>query len=425
MAIGQIKSVLNSAHFCAEAQGGGWLMPRRKPIIIWITIVTIFVGCLAPALPANASPLKSLLGQTSAVESGGKGYVSVLLGLLAGVLLNKLVPGLGDIIGSLDPKSSDTKEVMGFYAEWWDTDTASYTSMAKHIDTLNTIVPFWATLQPDGSVSDRGGKDHAAVVNFARQGSLGALLMVNNAGQNGPTSGIHTVLADSDLRATSISNLEATIQKYHLDGINIDFETVPPEDRDNLTAFMQELSARLKPQGYIVSIDVMPKTNESDDISSAYDYRRLADYADKIIIMSYDNHGKWSGPGPVAGIGWTENNLKYALKYIPKNKLYLGLAGYGYDWSSHGVEEVEYQAASDLASHYNAVPQWDEESKSSYFRYTADDGVSHTVWYETSKSSQYKLDLVNKYDIAGVALWKLGGEDPGDWQMIKDKLSKK
>jgi spore germination protein len=400
-------------------------MPRRKPVTVWIIIVVFLVGAFTPVLPTCAAPPSASPGQAAAVDSGGKSLLTIALDLLLVGLLNKLVPGLGDKIASPDSASGGTKEVLGFYAEWWDTDTSSYTSMAKHVDTLDTIVPFWATVRPDGSVSDRGGKDHAAVANFAHQSNLTALLMVNNAGQSGAVSGIHAVLADPGIRATAIDNLEATLQQYGLDGINIDFETVPPEDRDNLTAFMRELSARLKPKGYVVSIDVMPKTNEASDIASAYDYRQLAACVDKIIVMTYDNHGQWSGPGAVAGIDWTEDNLKYALKFIPKNKLYLGIAGYGYDWSASGVESVDYPDATKLAGRYNAVTQWDNAVKSNYFRYTGDDGVSHTVWYENSQSVKYKLDLVNKYDIAGVALWKLGQEDPGDWQIIKDKLSKK
>jgi spore germination protein len=47
----------------------------------------------------------------------------------------------------------------------------------------------------------------------------------------------------------------------------------------------------LKPQGYIVSIDVFPKQDKSKDVSIAYDYAQLAKSADEIMIMTYDNHG--------------------------------------------------------------------------------------------------------------------------------------
>jgi spore germination protein YaaH len=199
---------------------------------------------------------------------------------------------------------------------------------------------------------------------------------------------------------------------------------VPAGDRDNLTAFMRELYARLKPQGYIVSLDVFPKQDESNDIAAAYDYAELTKYADKIMIMTYDNHGMWSGPGPIADIRWVENNLKYALKFIPKNKLYLGIAAYGYDWSAQGTQSLEFKAIMDLIQRYNKDVQWDNSSKSPYFSYTAADGIAHTVWFENSESLKHKLALLTKYDIAGAAMWKLGEEDPAYWPVLRDKFRK-
>ena len=316
------------------------------------------------------------------------------------------------------------KELVGFYAEWWGTDTSSFNSLSNNIDTIKTIAPFWATLDEEGTITDRGGNDHSSVVKFAHQNNVSVLLMVNNAKQQQNNSPIHTVLTNPSLRNKAITNLETYIKKYNLDGINIDFEMVDAQDRDSLSAFMQELSARLKPQGYIISIDVFPKQDESNDVSIAYDYAQLAKYADKIMIMTYDNHGSWSDAGPIADIRWVENNLKYALKFIPKNKLYLGIAGYGYDWSSKGVESLEYSPIMNLVERFNSPILWDEPAKSPHFEYTGPDGVTHQVWYENSQSIKYKLDLVKKYDIAGAALWKLGEEDPGNWQAFKKFFSK-
>lgn len=157
------------------------------------------------------------------------------------------------------------------------------------------------------------------------------LILINNAKEQGDFSPIHTILATPSMRAKSIDSLEAYIKKYNLDGINIDFEMVSAQDRDNLSAFVQEISAHLKPQGYIISIDVFPKQDELKDVSIAYDYTQLAKYVDKIILMTYDNHGIWSKAGPIADIDWVEKSLKYVLHSIPKNKLYIGLAAYGYD----------------------------------------------------------------------------------------------
>lgn len=402
-------------------------MIRYKHCVAWVILIAVIATLFIPLTPAYAFSLSDLTGQTA--DSGGdKGFFNVLLGLLFGGLLNNILhntpgnTGDGSNLPSGPGSLTSGKEMMGFYAEWWGTDTSSYQAMARNVKTIKTIIPFWGTLQADGSVSDRGGVDHASVVSFAHQNNIAVLLMVNNAKQDSDNPPIHTVLASPALRTAAVNSLENYIKKYKLDGVNIDFEMVAGDDRANLTAFMRELSQRLKPQGYLISIDVFPKTDESNDVAAAYDYTELAKYADKIVIMTYDNHGTWSEPGPIAPVNWVENNLKYALQFIPKNKLYMGVAGYGYDWSSKGVESLEYGAIQNLITRFGAAEKMDEASKSPYFTYTGPDGVSHTVWYENSTSLKYKLGLVNKYDIGGAALWKLGEEDPGFWQVVASKL---
>jgi spore germination protein len=395
-------------------------MRSYKPHVIWITVVMLLAVTMLPATPAYAFSLDGLLGQSA----DGGGFLNILLGLLLGKLLGQPTGSLPTGGGKAGVPGTLTggKEMMAFYAEWWGGDTSSYDALVKNVDTIRTIIPFWATMQADGSLSDRGGDDHAAVVKYAHAHNGKALLLVNNAKQDSNNPPVHTVLSSPALRSAAVDNLEAYIKKYNLDGVNIDFEMVPPGDRDNMTAFMKELYGRLKPQGYIVSIDVFPKTDEENDVAVAYDYGQLAKYADRIVIMTYDNHGAWSDAGPIAPIGWVEDNLKYALKFIPKNKLYLGVAGYGYDWSSKGVESLEYGPIMNLADRFGRTVNWDNDSKSPHFNYTGPDGIEHSIWFENRESLKFKLDLVNKYDIAGAALWKLGEEDPGYWQVIRDKL---
>lgn len=414
-------------------------MNSYKSQVIWFVIMAMAATFIVPATPAYAFSLGDLFGQTTGVNSGdsskgiesGNNFVNVLIGLLLGKLLGKTfntnTTGLIDKSISLPAGlgSSNGKEIVGFYAEWWGADTSSFNSMSQNTDVLKTIAPFWATLQNDGTITDRGGNDHASVVKYAHQNNISALLLVNNAKQDGDDVPIHTLLASQSLRAKAIDSLETYIKKYNLDGVNIDFEMVPAQDRDNLSAFMRELSARLKPQGYTISIDVFPKQDETNDVAVAYDYAQLAKYADKIMIMTYDNHGAWSDAGPIADVRWVENTLKYALQFIPKNKIYLGIASYGYDWSSKGVESLEYGPIMNLVQKFNAPIIWDEQSQSPHFSYTGPDGVKHQVWYENRESLKYKLNLVNKYDIAGAALWKLGEEDPGYWPVFKKMLLNK
>lgn len=412
-------------------------MKSYKSSVLWMVIIFMIVTCIVPPIPVYASSISDLLAPTTGGSnadsykgaSSGNNLLDILIGMLTSKFLGKAAVNPPEIPEKSKPPVGLTipsgKELVGFYAEWWGTDTSSFNSLTTHADVIKTIAPFWTTLDGEGTVTDRGGNDHDNVVKFAHQNNVSVLLMVNNAKQQQDSAPIHTILSNPSLRTKAITNLETYIKKYNLDGINIDFEMVDAGDRDNLSAFMQELSTRLKPQGYIISIDVFPKQDESNDVSIAYDYAQLAQYADKIMIMTYDNHGTWSAAGPIADIHWVENNLKYALKFIPKNKLYLGLPSYGYDWSSKGVESLEYGPIMNLVDQFNSSIVWDEASESPHFDYTGADGISHQVWYENKESLKYKLDLVNKYDIAGAALWKLGDEDPGYWQVFKNYFSKK
>jgi spore germination protein YaaH len=379
-----------------------------------IALLLLFLFYISSVIPVPAAAA-SLSG-----TSGGN-----LIETFVSFVLDKLFTNVLHMNVALPatPTVSKDKQVLGFYTEWWNGDTSSLDDLSAHANSINTIAPFWATLHADGTVTTRGGKDHMPVVRLAHSRNVTTLLMVNNADQNHPNDGIHAVLSNPVVRRIAINNLEAFIKRYGLDGINIDFEMVPAKDRDNLTAFFRKLSARFKPEGLIVSADVFPKHNEENDVAAAYDYAKLAQYADQIILMTYDYHAGWNGPGAIAGIPYVKRDLKYALKFIPSNKLYLGFAGYGYDWSENGTKSLEYSDVKKLVAKYDPTLQWDDVTESPHFNYFDQNGLYHQVWYENSKSLKYKIDLVNRYDLAGLALWRLGDEDPACWQVIQNNLN--
>ena len=61
--------------------------------------------------------------------------------------------------------------------------------------------------------------------------------------------------------------------------------------------------------------------------------------------------------------------------------------------------------------------EWDDAAKVPHFKYGA-----HEVWFENADSAKQKLDLVSKYNIAGIAIWRLGQEDPKLWDVISDMI---
>jgi len=73
-------------------------------------------------------------------------------------------------------------------------------------------------------------------------------------------------------------------------------------------------------------------------------------------------------------------------------------------------------AAKSLAN--QAPVQWDPQRASSFFNY-ADPAGPHIVWFENRRSLEAKFALAKKYDLAGIAVWRLGREDKTAYPLLK------
>ena len=306
---------------------------------------------------------------------------------------------------------SSDKLFMGYWAQW-GSDQDPRTSLTANSNRVDYFSPYWYTLLADGTLRTRE-TGHAALTREVQAIGRKVLPLINKVKDNG-------VLMDSRLRAKSIDSIYKMLVNNGYDGVNIDFEGMPPSTRSGVTAFMRELWAKLKPAGIIVTMAVPAKWSPNDAINSfaaCFDFEALGKVVDYMVIMTYDQHGAWSGPGPVAAADWVERVIKYSLTVVPKEKILLGLAGYGYNWSSRGTSVVKASAAPGLAARNGATIHWHNTHKVPYFTYYVS-GVRHQVWYENSYSVDFKIDMINRYDLGGAALWALGQEDSRFWQVV-------
>ncbi len=221
-------------------------------------------------------------------------------------------------------------------------------------------------------------------------------------------------LADESAQDRAIRQLLIFSALYDLDGINIDFENVYDDDRDRLTAFVARLTDRLKQQGMVMSIDATVPSGVPM-WSNCYDRAALAKLVDYFMVMTYDEHWRTSPiAGSVASIGWVERGIVSTLKYVPKEKLLMGVPFYTREWreTDLGYGRAHVRSAtmwmSDVETRilqYKLTPRWLENAGQYYIEY-ADEGYRYKVWIEEAKSIGLKVDLANKYGLAGVAAWR-------------------
>jgi spore germination protein len=184
-----------------------------------------------------------------------------------------------------------------------------------------------------------------------------------------------------------------------------------------------ELSAKLKPKGYQITIDVPAKTvdNPANGWSGAFDYSELAKYSDTLMLMTYDEHESHGAPGPIASVGFVEKCLQYATSVVPKEKLMLGIPFYGYDWADKGrCKCLWYSKNSQFIQDKKIKTRWDSDSKCPWYCYKDERGQKRTAWYENARSTEAKLKLGAEFDVAGICIWSLGDEDPATWKAIRE-----
>jgi len=298
-----------------------------------------------------------------------------------------------------------------FFGWLIESDRESLDSFSLHANSFTWI-------SPASSYIERGGKFHGIVSNetikIARENGVLIVPLVANSGFDREV--VHEILSSEPVKESVISSLVSFVVNGNYDGINIDFENIDPNDRENLTSFMETLSKELHRYGKIVSIDVPAKTYDArEGWSGAYDYKSLGEACDYIVLMVYDYHWSGSEPGPVSPLNWLDNVLKYTTSVVKKEKIIVGIPFYGYDWYGGRGKGITFSNAINLILNLKAKVYFDTNSGEYYAR----EG-GHEIWFQGAKSTELRLNIiVNKYNITKVAAWRVGAEDPRTWEVIK------
>jgi len=351
-------------------------------------------------------------------------YLAIAFFLLA-VSLSGCTGGCAGQSKPLNP-AGGKMAVIAFYENGWGSplQPSSLPSFQAHVQSIDIVAPFWFTVNMDGTVEDKHNQE---AMDFARANNIPVFALFNNKKDVVP--GNAAMLTDADARAKSIAEIVSLVNKYGYDGINIDFEVMPAKEREKLTAYVKELADQMKQQNRRIAVSVIPRVGTTEDINGVYDYAALADIADQFVLMAYNEHYPASAPGPVASTKWVEDNITDALNDVPREKLYLGVAVYGYDWpgaragTAETVDYIPMTEAAERAGRQGVEISWEEQAQVPFYKYEKD-GMTREVWYENDKSLRAKLDLAKKYNLPGIAVWRIGFEDEAAWQVIKEKLGK-
>lgn len=305
-------------------------------------------------------------------------------------------------------------ERFAFYMPW---DARSRDSLQAQAAGLDWVVPGLASV---------AGPDHR--FRYARDAFLhqvldGAppaprlLVMVQNASGDGHWDGAGTraLLRDPAARATFLAQVSDMVAAEGAQGVTFDLENLPADAHADYRSFLSQARRQFAPRGWLVTI-AAPLADPDWDLAA------YAQRCDRIFLMAYDEHWAGGEAGPIASQPWFAAHVAQAVASVGPARSIVAIGNYAYDWHGGQTDILTVRDAWARARDAGTAPQIDSASENATFFYQQD-GVAHRVWLLDAASAGNELRAIAQTGAAGVALWRLGSEDPAVWNAWKTPAS--
>ncbi len=292
------------------------------------------------------------------------------------------------------------------------------------LPSLTYLSIFSYQVKPDGSLTTI---DDVPLINTARGEGVASFMVVTNIKEGGSFDSdlAHTILTNLEVQNNLISNITKTLKDKTYYGLDIDFEYIYANDRENYNNFLRKITSVLRPLGYSITTALAPKISADQPgvLYQGHDYPVHGALADHVIIMTYEWGFTYGPPMAVAPLNQVRKVLNYAVTAIPRSKIFMGIPNYGYDWTlpykpGTAAKAISNTGAVELAYQVGANIQFDPIAQAPFFRYYDKSGNQHEVWFEDARSILAKLELANEYRLGGISYWTIGRDFPQNWLVL-------
>jgi spore germination protein YaaH len=242
---------------------------------------------------------------------------------------------------------------------------------------------------------------------------------------------IARMLVRPNQRHRHIQNIRKAVLELGYDGVDLDYENLPPYSRKPLTNFVRELADALDAEDKVLDITVPPKFSAPGwKQTRAFDWQELPLIVNRVNVMCYDWYIRSGPPGPIIPLGVTKKVIAYIKTCPNPERFWIGHPTYGNDWVKRKKKSYRGRYYGGLllkkrARKKGAKIFYQSKPKGGFavgpfahYSYRASDGM-HTVWYGDHKSLAATIHVVRDSGLGGIFVWRIGFEDPQIWEVIR------
>lgn len=309
---------------------------------------------------------------------------------------------------------SAAKEIrLGFYESW---DPDSLDSLKAHADQLTHLCPDWLHLvDGSGSLKVTANQEVTELIHD-RKLRLMPLLRNLGDGDTWQAEAVEWLInGPAERQQQFIGHLVEVLAGLEAGGVILDVQQLDPSYRANMSALLVRLAEALHQENMELWLCV-PMGREL----KIFDLDLLSHHIDRFVAMLHDEHAEDDPAGPVASADFFKGWLTTFVEgYGKPEQWIISLGSYGYDWSEgQPGEHISFQDVMSRAGHTaQAVCEFHPPASNPHFVYD-DGGTVHTVWFLDAITFLNQLQLARDRRVGGIAVNRLGTEDPGVWSLL-------
>ncbi|MDF2803900.1 MAG: hypothetical protein K0S61_3803 [Anaerocolumna sp.] len=285
--------------------------------------------------------------------------------------------------------------------------------LRKNLLYLTYLSIYSYSINSDGSLTEI---DDLEVIRIAKSFGVAPVMIISgeSADETKGLNFLHDFINDEEIIQRVIEQATQIASEKGYYAVNLDVPYISMDDRQVFIELLTIFADRLHAHGIKLFITITPKSfgDESASENLNIDYGVIGNIADEILLISYSWGYASEIPFEALPSNILEILLEYVKKYVPAEKLTVGLSSIGYIVEFPPIKGVTKASsisvtnAIELASQSGAKIEFNPSNQNSYF-FVSEKNINFFVYFPDIRAVDYELSKLTSVGVNGVGIWNI------------------